>query len=165
MRRVKCDEHKIRKLYQSGMEYTEIANETGLTSQIVERVILSGLKTKQVDFDKWSDFIIDKHLEGFNDEDIAEFIGCDDTLIYCYLRVNRAKVFCRKIDLEVARLRREKPPIREVGAEVIDSKTGKKYYDYTDVMIERVCEATIPEWKYQFEREGKVNFGLGEYRK
>ena len=156
------DEQRIRELASSDIPYNEVAEMVGETREIVERVMNSAVREHKADFDKWGNTILIMHINGADSSDIAKIVGCDELLIKVFIRVNKYKIEWMKLEKSLTSVKKAEPRIIEVGAEVIDKDTGKKYYDYTDVMIDRVGTQTIPQWKRDLERDGKTYFGIGE---
>lgn len=156
------DEQRIRELASNDIPYNEVAEMVGESREIVERVMNATIREHRADFDKWGDTILIMYINGADISDIAKMVDCDELLIKVFIRVNKYKIEWMQFEKELAKTKKAEPRIIEVGKEVIDKDTGKKYYDYTDVMIDRVGTQTIPQWKKDFERDGKTYFGIGE---
>lgn len=154
----KIHEKDVYDLYEQGYSQDEIAEKLGCHQSTVSAKLKICADT-MVDWDKWSDAVIDMYIHDRSLEDIADMVGCSKWLIETYLNVNRYIVDERKIRIGIAGMPKAPRPKREVGELVVDHDTHTPYYDYTDLLITRWCEQKIPKWKLDLEEKGIVRFG------
>lgn len=154
----RIDEKEVYDLYEQGYSQEEIAKKLNCNQSTISSKLKKCADT-MVDWDEWSDAVIDMYIHDCSLEDIADMVGCSIWMIETYINVNRYIVDERKLRLGVSGMKKATRPKLEVGELVIDHTNQKAYYDYTDCWITRWCEQKIPKWKLDFEEKGIVNFG------
>lgn len=128
------------------LSYREIARRLGCTQPYVSKIMKDIGRVKRVDWSQIDDYIRDEIEKGVSKRVIAEELGIKYPTLYAHTIVKGWGV------KEVKHNER----LFELGGKIVDKRTGKVYYDYTDLLIDRSPACETPQWKKELETYGKI---------